>query len=108
MVDDKLVAKAKRLVTVMDSLREMSEGLEVAAGQLMFLEEQEMPHGVSEIEQCEADIRDDMWFLEQELAIRLRRLARDIADQDDHASWQLEQPAILRVADDILRSENGG
>ena len=106
-----LIAKAKRLATVADGLRDAEEGLEVAIGQLTFMEEQALKGRgripvSTEYKEVEDELSANIEFLRSRLDGWRSSLILDIAQLDDRGISELEKPLVVDQAEKILRGNS--
>ncbi len=102
MENKELVAKAKRLNTVLEALQDVDEGLEVAAGQLLLL-------GQPDAASTEREMREDLVFLQSladaechTLVGQLARTTNEFADAlESDETKELYSRRSLRTMRDV-------
>ncbi|MBU0964719.1 hypothetical protein KKC06_06795 [Patescibacteria group bacterium] len=106
---EQVIARAKRLDTIAHSLREAEENLEVACGQLKYLQERNPDAPIcADLPDYPTEVPDDVAYLRDVLSEWLVRLASDVSKLSGEQAYELEEtPSILRAADGILRSAQG-
>lgn len=103
-----MVALAKRLTTIDEGIRSAEEGIEVAIGQLVYLDEQERKKrtGVAvsiEYRDLEEELTRSMEYLRGCLYNWQTKLVGDLAGADIRAAHVLEKDKVQDEVDEILR-----
>ena len=99
-----IIATAKRLNTVREALQAIDENLELAVGQLKYVERHRNTSSFaqSDLTDIEKEIQKpvkDLWF---DLHTRLEQLNAEVAKTRSEPPYELEKPTVLSEAEEIL------
>lgn len=98
-----LTAQAKRLTAVLTGLNEAADGIEVAVGQLDYLEGKGSTHVNLTTKECAESLNRDLEFLRSECHSRMEQLVLELSRTTDTEAYDLEKPSVLDEADNLLK-----